>query len=110
MPAEPSNGAQRGLCIRPANPALPRAASATPRRRYWKRHDLLAARRITDCQRAALLDFLDAHDALHRQMQHLRVPELLAQLLLGRIDHDAFALLEHELADLGEAPQCTAAD
>jgi heme oxygenase len=77
---------------------------------YRKRHDLVAAGCIADRQRTEFFDFLDAHDALHRQMQHLRVLELVAQALLGRIDDDAIALLENQLADLGESPQRTAAN
>ena len=46
----------------------------------------------------------DAHDALHRQVQHLRVPEFVAQLFFGRINDHALALLEHEITDFGESP------
>src|SRR5262249_29588646 len=86
--------------------SLPAAA----RRGDRKRHDLLAARGIADRERAALLDFLDADDALHRQVQRLRILEFVAQPLFGRVDDDTLALLKHELTDLGESPQRTAVD
>src|SRR5690606_7900449 len=77
--------------------------------REW-RHHLLAGGGVADGRLAFPLDFLDPDDALHRQVQHLRVAELVAQALLGRVHHHAFVQVEDQLAHLGEAPQRAAAD
>ena len=54
--------------------------------------------------------FLDANDALHRQVQAARVCEFVAQALLGRVDHQALVDVEDQVADVGETPQCAGGD
>ena len=82
-----------------------RGPSARLGRQRKRRHDLLAGGGVADRGLAFLLDFLDADDALHRQVQHAGVAELVAQAFLGRVDHHAVVHVEHQLADFGEAPQ-----
>ena len=85
------------------------SASARFRRQRERRDHALAAFRVADHRLAFALHFLDAHDALHRQVQHPGAGELVAQALLGGVDHDPVVHVEHQFADLGETPQALAA-
>src|SRR5690606_23928303 len=77
---------------------------------HRKRHHVTGAARFADFRRADPLDFVDAHDGMHRYETAYHTLELRLELLFARIHHDGRTLAEDELFHLQETPQITLID
>ncbi len=81
--------------------------------RHWhrKRHDIAnRATGFADFRGAQALDFVDAHNRMHRYKTAHHAFELSLELFLARIDDHLRALAKDELFHFQEAPQITLID
>jgi len=81
------------------------------RHRHRKRHHIAdRATGFADFRCAQALDFVDAHDRMHRHKAADHALELSLEFLFARIDDHLRALAKDELFHFQEAPQITLID